>query len=95
MKAITEPGEICVRAGGDEFYLIGIGKYTKKSAMQKIDKFNKVLDFLNERKNTVMPVGASIGFSVESFASTKSIDKVIEIADVNMYLDKRTKKIKR
>ena len=95
MKAITEPGEICVRAGGDEFYLIGIGKYTKKSAMQKIDKFNKVLDFLNERKNTVMPVGASIGFSVEGFASTKSIDKVIEIADVNMYLDKRTKKIKR
>ena len=63
--------------------------------MQKIDKFNKVLDFLNERKNTVMPVGASIGFSVEGFASTKSIDKVIEIADVNMYLDKRTKKIKR
>lgn len=95
VKSIAEADELCVRAGGDEFYLIGLGKYTKKIAEEKIEKFNKVLEKLNQKQNTPIPVGASIGYSIESINSNVSIESVLENADVNMYLDKRTKKIKR
>lgn len=95
LKEITAPGEVCVRAGGDEFYLIGLGKYTKKAVEQKIEKFNKVLDEMNKKQNTFLPVGVSIGYSIQSYSSQPSVDRVLEAADVNMYLDKRTKKSKR
>ena len=41
--AVTANGEITVRAGGDEFYIIGVGKYDSDAGEKRIKAFENVL----------------------------------------------------
>ncbi|MCQ2576629.1 MAG: GGDEF domain-containing protein [Treponema sp.] len=89
VKGITDKNEICVRGGGDEFFLLGLGSYTEKAAVAKVEKFNQLINKINE--NIKLPVSASIGYAIAS-AKNVSYEEVLEDADVKMYLDKRSKK---
>ena len=89
------PDEICVRAGGDEFYLFGIGKYTEEDMDKHIKEFNQYLEKINATSKKPYLVGASIGMELALLNEQTKIDNVINAADVKMYASKVERKQQR
>ncbi|MBR6486367.1 MAG: diguanylate cyclase, partial [Lachnospiraceae bacterium] len=92
VKQVTLPGEICVRAGGDEFYIIGIGKYDTEDLSKRSDRFDTVLKGLNTATEKPYEITASIGFATEVIDEGATLDTVINCADKEMYISKFAKK---
>lgn len=93
MRTISAADEVCVRNGGDEFVIAGLGKYSSKEIDARIRHFNKLIEDYN--KNSPLPFSASIGYCLMPWDQDNTFDKALEQADVNMYLDKRQKKNRR
>ena len=93
VRSITETGEVCVRGGGDEFMIIGIGGYTEHHLREKISRFEGYLEAANE--NLTAPVDASVGFSIMPLDKKEGYQLVIDKADEIMYKQKRAKKAKK
>ncbi len=93
MRAISTEDEVCVRNGGDEFLIVGLGRYTDKQIKERIRKFNNLIDDYNS--NSPVPFSASIGYCIMPWGDQTAFEKAMEQADVNMYLDKRQKKNRR
>lgn len=89
-SSITDENEICVRGGGDEFFVIGLGNYTEDSLREKLDRFSYYMETKNEILS--IPVSASIGYAVGKKEDVASYLEVFNKADENMYADKRKKK---
>ena len=85
--------EACVRNGGDEFAIVGLGRYTDKQIKERIRRFNELINDYN--KNSPVPFNASIGYCIKPWGAPTAFEKALEQADVNMYLDKRQKKNRR
>lgn len=83
--------EICVRGGGDEFYVIGIGNYSEAEAKKKLSEFRKKLAANNAAHPELIPVNASIGYALRSMKTT-TFNETMDDADVQMYIDKRKRK---
>ena len=93
MRKISASDEACVRNGGDEFAIVGLGRYSDKEIKERIRRFN---DLINEyNKNSPVPFNASIGYCIKPWGTPTAFEKALEQADVNMYLDKRQKKNRR
>ncbi|MBR6469639.1 MAG: GGDEF domain-containing protein, partial [Lachnospiraceae bacterium] len=92
VRQVTLPGEICVRAGGDEFYIIGIGKYDTGDLSRRIDSLNAVLKKLNAAAGKPYEITASIGFAAETIDEGTMLDTVLNRADKEMYKSKVAKK---
>lgn len=88
---IARSSEICVRAGGDEFYIIGLGEYNYIDAIVRIEKFNLALAEENKAEKPY-EISASIGFCCEPFSSGADINDVIRLADGRMYESKVERK---
>ncbi|MDE7294144.1 MAG: GGDEF domain-containing protein [Oscillospiraceae bacterium] len=88
---IARSSEICVRAGGDEFYIIGLGEYNYIDAIVRIEKFNEALAEENKAEKP-FEISASIGFCCEAFSSGCGIDDIIRLADGRMYESKVERK---
>lgn len=94
VRSITVPkSEITVRGGGDEFYVIGIGKYSEKQIKEKISSFQYYIETKNEELN--VPVAASIGYCMTSVDSPDCFQYALDKADLNMYKNKKEKKAAR
>lgn len=93
VTSITSVSEICVRGGGDEFYVLGIGKYTQSMLKEKLSRFTYYLDTKNDILN--VPVSASIGYYLDDVNIPGSYSLILEKADANMYKNKREKKAAR
>lgn len=89
------PEEICVRAGGDEFYLFGVGKYTEDDMEKHIKDFQEYLCKVNETSGKPYLVGASIGMELAVINEQMKVDSVINAADVKMYASKVERKQQR
>lgn len=87
---ICKGNEICVRSGGDEFYILGLGHYTEKECQKRYEEFKAELFELN--KNLNLPVSASFGYAIEKNTGETAYEKALGNADVQMYLEKRSKK---
>ena len=94
-NSITKEGELCVRAGGDEFYVVGIGQYDLSEAEQRIARFQQAIDQLNATLHKPYPLSASIGSACIPLSSGMTVMGVIRIADAKMYENKVQKKIQR
>lgn len=94
-RSITGIKELCVRGGGDEFYVIGVGEYTKEEAEARMKRFRDYIRKSNKLAELPAPITASIGYSIGKVGAEGGCKKVLDEADVNMYLDKRTKKGRR
>jgi len=92
-NSITEKGELCMRAGGDEFYIIGVGNYDEEKLEKKRKKFDNFIKSKNSRRD--FPVSASFGYAYDQICTITNYNEVIHRADFGMYLEKRTKKNKR
>ena len=90
MRQITLQDEVCVRSGGDEFLVVGLGRYTDKQITDRIKKFNELIASYN--KTSPIQFNASIGYCITPYGPDDAFEKSLEQADVNMYLDKRQKK---
>ncbi len=88
-------GEICVRAGGDEFYLFGVGKYTQADLDKQKDDFQSYLAKINDTGSKPYLIGASIGMELAPIDDSLMVDKVINAADVKMYTSKVERKKQR
>lgn len=92
-RSITEKGELCIRAGGDEFYILGIGKYEEEDFEKKRKKFYNFIKSKNSR--TEFLISASFGYAYDQICTITNYNEVIHRADFGMYLEKRTKKNRR
>ena len=90
IRSITDDNEICVRGGGDEFFVFGVGGYTDAHLHEKISRFKGYIETANE--NMTIPVEASIGYCLENLDKSENIQIVLDKADAKMYEDKRSKK---
>ena len=92
VRSITEADEICVRGGGDEFFILGVGDYTDHQLREKLSRFKGYLETANE--TMTIPVEASIGYCLQPLDKKEGFQLVLDKADEKMYEDKRSKKIK-
>lgn len=95
-QIMTDSNEITVRAGGDEFYIVGTGEYDEEKINRKLQCFNEYIDSKGRQLNKPYVFSASVGYAVETFGADFSIDALISTADVNMYrhkLERRKQRI--
>jgi len=83
--------DIICRVGGDEFLLI-FPESSLNDALLIRERLNKKLEKLNQTHNKPYNIGLSIGISYYSPSNPLSIDKLISIADENMYKEKNKKR---
>ncbi|MBQ8965563.1 GGDEF domain-containing protein [Ruminococcus sp.] len=81
---VTHPGELCVRAGGDEFYIIGIGRYTDDECEKRRDEYLEVIAKLSQQSGKPYPISASIGCALGK-AGDRDLEELLRIADEEMY----------
>lgn len=85
LMSMAGPDEICVRSGGDEFFLIGIGKYTKDDEASKAIAFSDRLAEISKKTGKPYNVSASIGCIVYEDCRQVSLDGALSEADERMY----------
>lgn len=94
-SSVTMSGEIFVRAGGDEFYIIGVGKYDEDSGEKRISSFENVITAMTKASEKPYPITASIGTAIRCVEKNMNIEDVISEADEVMYQNKTAKKCQR
>ena len=92
---IAKPGEVCVRAGGDEFYLLGVGKYTEEELKRRKEMFEECVAKADENSGKPYPVSASMGCAIMEIGEGIQVNNVINMADVEMYKYKIERKKQR
>ena len=92
LKFVTKPGEIAVRAGGDEFYVIGIGKYDSDEPEKRSAAFEKKLDEITSAADKFYPISASVGFVMKPLSEGAELGKLLKDADEIMYIKKSARK---
>ena len=90
LRICRKEADILVRYGGDE-YLLVTAVSAQKEINQYIDRVEKRVEEFNAG-GCGQPLSVSIGYSMESDSGEKELQQLIEEADRNMYLEKRTKK---
>ncbi len=85
VTASARVGEICVRAGGDEFFIAGIGRYTEEDIEKRINDFEKTLSDIAAPLGKPYELKASIGCCVQAFTKDMNMDAVFSHADNEMY----------
>lgn len=87
--------EICVRAGGDEFYVFGIGKYEDTDIEKRVQDFNARLEEYSNASRKPYRIEASIGIEIVPMDGRPQINNVINAADEKMYKSKAERKKQR
>ena len=84
--------EICIRAGGDEFYVVGVGKYTEQDITERKKKFYELIAYADRTSGKPYPISASIGCAMASIDDGLYIIGVVNEADEDMYKSKVERK---
>ncbi len=92
---ITGENELCVRAGGDEFYVIGIGDYEANAVQERIERFRREISKMNERYQWPYTLSASIGGARIPLNGGMSVMGIVRIADAKMYESKVQNRMQR
>lgn len=85
INSLTRGNEICVRSGGDEFYLIGIGEYTRADEALRSVEFTDAVTRKSESMGKPYNLSASIGCLVFPDHKKVSLDYALSEADEKMY----------
>ena len=83
--AVAKEREICVRSGGDEFFLVGIGQYSREEEAARARAFTAEISKRSEILNKPYNVSASIGCAVFENCRQVSLDNALSEADERMY----------
>lgn len=82
--------ELLMRYGGDEFVVFGKG-LSEKQLEKYVDRIRKAMSELNSSGSRQYKIDASIGYHVVPFDNDKPLSALIELADQDMYKEKREK----
>ena len=93
-KSICESGDICARAGGDEFFIIGTREKGSFDSDKCTKRFNEKLSELASHDEKSFTVTASIGLAL-SAESDADFEALLSEADENMYRYKMMRKKQR
>ena len=85
LTAVAGPHEICVRSGGDEFFLIGIGRYSREDEADRARNFMETLAGFSDSAGKPYRISASIGCAVFEDCRQISLDNALSEADERMY----------
>lgn len=85
LRSISKGNEICVRSGGDEFFLIGIGKYTPEEEAKRAKIFMDAVNEASKKSGKPYNISASIGCVVFEDCYSISLDDALSEADARMY----------
>lgn len=88
LQAIADIRDICVRAGGDEFYLIGKGSCTEEDIRRGCQRFKDNLSALNETAGKPYEISASIGCAFSENITVEEVGLLLQRADEEMYENK-------
>ena len=91
VQSITSNDEICVRTGGDEFCLIGIGKYADDEPQRRTERFLKTLEAVGRSSDKPYEITASIGWASAPY-SENVVSELLKTADERMYENKLMRK---
>ena len=83
--SLARKNEICVRSGGDEFFLIGIGSYAREDEAERAREFTDVIAAASEAAGKPYAISASIGCVVFEDCRGITLDSAISEADERMY----------
>ena len=90
VMSCSEPGDLCIRAGGDEFYIICRGTFSREEAEKRVKLISDTVDNIPVIDGREYPIKVSIGYSHGPVS--EDADAVISRADVQMYSIKSAKK---
>ena len=85
LQSIAKSNEICVRSGGDEFFLVGVGPYRKEDEAERAGEFAAAVAKASERAAKPYTISASIGCAVFPDCRAISLDNALSEADERMY----------
>ncbi len=92
--SVIKPDDICSHFSGDEFYLIGTD-YDDDKAMTLLSRVEKYLINYNNLSTKEYTISVSGGYALSDDTfnySQDAIEELLQIADKNMYEQKKTKK---
>lgn len=92
IRNILKDKEICVRAGGDEFFIIGMGTYSDEEENERIKKLSEFLDSFNANSGKPYTLSASIGRAMGKPTCMEDFNKLLSAADAKMYAVKQEHK---
>lgn len=85
LMSVVRHDEICVRSGGDEFFLIGVGRYSREDEAERARAFTEAVDKASENAGKPYVISASIGCAVFEDCRQISLDNALSEADERMY----------
>ena len=85
LSKLTRSNEMNVRSGGDEFFLIGIGRYNKEDEALRSREFADAVARKSEAMNKPYNLSASIGCLVFPDYREVKLDLALSEADEKMY----------
>ncbi len=83
--SILRRNEFCVRSGGDEFFIIGVGNYTKENVPERAIEFTEAMEKRDAELNKPYKFSASIGCVFYEDCKEVSLDLALSEADERMY----------
>lgn len=86
--------EVAVRNGGDEFLLVGIGKYQAGQVDKKLTKIEQELKSRNTGEKPY-EISASLGYCIADWNQDTNVETLISLADERMYEQKKIHKKQR
>ena len=92
IRSILRNGEISVRAGGDEFFIIGVGAYSEEEEKERTEKLYEFLENFNACSGKPYTLSASIGRAAGKPACMEDFNKLLSAADAKMYAVKQKHK---
>ncbi|MGN0482548.1 MAG: diguanylate cyclase domain-containing protein [Lachnospiraceae bacterium] len=95
VNAISKSNELSVRAGGDEFYIIGVADYAKEEGRERKKRLENLFERYNRRSSKAYEISASIGYCLQPYESEEQVKHVLHIADQRMYQNKVERKKQR
>ena len=81
---VARDEELCVRAGGDEFYIIGLGRYPDDECEKRRDAYLSAIASLSSGSGKPYPISASIGCAL-GVAGDRDLEELLRRADEEMY----------
>jgi diguanylate cyclase (GGDEF)-like protein len=91
IKKLCGDKEICIRAGGDEFIIIGIGSYNDDEPQKRQKYLADILEKVNAEQDKPYRLDASIGCELGEENSFE-LEKLLTKADEKMYSCKTERK---
>lgn len=92
LRKVRNKEELLMRYGGDEFVVFGKGM-SEKEVEEAVQRIRKAMREVNENKEDERKykLDASIGYHMVPYDNEKPLSALIELADQEMYKEKRAK----